>query len=106
MSDKSSKERFTDTSPIFQYGLFYVMFTMVDFLFTSPLFVLINSANKNIDPYCFVCVFGIDRINSLSYRFSVIYWLPLCAAHRQEKETFAITALCKHASLPSFLSWY
>lgn len=53
-----------------------------------------------------VCVGIIDRINYLSYIFSIIYLLPLCAAHGHEKETFAITALCKHSSLPSFWSYY
>lgn len=68
--------------------------------------MLINSANINIEPDWFVGVFDIDRINYLSYIFSIIYLLPFCAAHGHGKEIFAITALCKHSSLPSFWSYY
>lgn len=75
-------------------------------LWFSFYFGLINSANINIEPDWFVWVFDIDRINYLSYIFPIIYLLPLCAAYGHEKETFAITALCKHSSLPSFRSYY
>lgn len=61
-------------------------FSMVCFMFTmayfcSPLFVLIISANINIEPYWFACVFDIDRINYFSCRFSIIFWLLLCSVH-------------------------
>lgn len=41
--------------------------------------MLINSANINIEPDWFVWVFDIDRMNYLSYVFSIIYLLPFCA---------------------------
>lgn len=68
------------------------------------LFLLIKSANKLTEPARFVSLFAVDRINCLSYRFSIIYRLILCAAqHQHKKKMFAITTLCKHGSLPIFL---
>lgn len=68
------------------------------------LFLLIKSANKHIEAAHLVSLFAVDRINCLSYRFSIMYRLLLRAAqHQQKKKTFAITTLCKHGSLPIFL---